>query len=84
MERLLQAFELSRPLAIIPRILTWDLAMSSASEEEQTAPSELALLKELLEFRPRSARLTLKAPAQGRGFGASGASTASRTSARSG
>jgi hypothetical protein len=51
MKRLLRAFELSRPLAIIPRILTWDLAMSSASEEEQTAPSELALLKELLEFR---------------------------------
>jgi hypothetical protein len=48
MPRLIEAYQLSRPLSILPRILTWDLAMSMAGEGEQTAASEVALIKELL------------------------------------
>ncbi len=38
LERLLEAYELSRPLAIVPRVLCWDLAMTNATDEEWLTP----------------------------------------------
>ncbi len=46
-----EAFQLSRPLAILPRILSWDLAMKNASGRERAGAADfiVALLRELLE-----------------------------------
>ena len=51
MPRLLQAYELSRRLAVVPRILTWDLAMTNATAADRDASADfiVALLRELLE-----------------------------------
>jgi hypothetical protein len=49
LQRLRQAYELSRPLAIIPRVLCWDLAMTNATDEEWVKTSEIPLIKELLD-----------------------------------